>query len=132
MPGITKGIRRITNSREQVWKSIGARDTTTLDAPCVIPRFWSSQEISKDSSSSTSCRTAASDWHAHRARLIRSANYTRLKLSDHLACKAANIFHIDIGPYIAEIDQCVGSEPENVRYHWSWRSFFGPDSPMPI
>src|SRR5258707_1355903 len=36
------------------------------------------------------------------------------------------------GAYLTEIDQCVGSERENVRYHWLWRSFSGPDSPMPI
>src|ERR1700688_115221 len=64
MRGITKGTRRITNSREQVWKSIGARETTTYDAPCVTPRCWNGQQTSKDSASSTSCRTAASEWHA--------------------------------------------------------------------
>jgi hypothetical protein len=42
------------------------------------------------------------------------------------------VLHIDIRPYITEIDQWVGSESENVQYHWSWQSLFGPDSPMPI
>src|ERR1700744_6381050 len=54
------------------------------------------------------------------------------KLSERPACRAATVLHIDIRPYITEIDQWVGSESENVPYHWSWRSFFGPDSPMPI
>src|ERR1700730_1479613 len=69
-----KDIPRIMNSREQAWRSIGARDTTMRDVPCGTPRSWSGPKISKGSSPSTSCGTVGSDWQ-------RAANECRRTLA---------------------------------------------------